>query len=166
MFQSNPKETDFCLHRQQRFEKTFANESKYYNISVNISAEISNIINVSWVKLALYVKNILDLFKCLTVSTCFTKILTVAIEPPLFTSVGVLCEFAMVPGVYILLSPQEEELNFTPEDTDAHIQQDIYQKDLNLFLFLQLYFYAKVIVESGKHKQGFRLCYDDYDQTK
>ena len=113
MFQSNPKETDFCLHRQQRFEKTFANESKYYNISVNISAEISNIINVSWVKLALYVKNILDLFKCLTVSTCFTKILTVAIEPPLFTSVGVLCEFAMVPGVYILLSPQEEELNFT-----------------------------------------------------
>ena len=47
MFQSNPKETDFCLHRQQRFEKTFANESKYYNISVNISAEISNIINVS-----------------------------------------------------------------------------------------------------------------------
>ena len=42
--------------------------------------------------------------------TCSTKILTLAIAPFLFISVGVICEFAMVPHVYILLSPQEEEV--------------------------------------------------------
>ena len=36
--------------------------------------------------------------------TCSTKILTLAIAPFLFILVDVLCEFAMVPGVYILLS--------------------------------------------------------------
>ena len=37
--------------------------------------------------------------------TCFTKIL-----PFLFILVSVLCAFVMVPDVYILLSPQEEEV--------------------------------------------------------
>ena len=44
--------------------------------------------------------------------TCFNKILTLAIAPFLFILVGILCEFAMVPGAYILLSPQEEEMHF------------------------------------------------------
>ena len=44
--------------------------------------------------------------------TCFTKILTLAKPPLLLILVGVYCEFAMVPGVYILLSPQEEEEQF------------------------------------------------------
>ena len=41
-----------------------------------------------------------------------TKTLTLAIAPFLFILVGVLsvCEFAMVPGVYILLCSQEEEV--------------------------------------------------------
>ena len=43
--------------------------------------------------------------------TCFNKILTLAIAPFLFILVGILCEFAMVPGVYILLSSQEEEMH-------------------------------------------------------
>ena len=36
-----------------------------------------------------------------------TKILTLAITGFLFISVGVLCKFAIVPGVYILPSPQK-----------------------------------------------------------
>ena len=42
-----------------------------------------------------------------------TKILTLATAPFLFILVGVLCvcEFAIVPGVYILLCPQEEEVH-------------------------------------------------------
>ena len=40
--------------------------------------------------------------------TYSTKIFTLAIGPFLFILVGFLCEFAMVLGVYILLSPQEE----------------------------------------------------------
>ena len=39
--------------------------------------------------------------------TYYTKILTLAIAPFLSISIGVLCEFAMVLDVYILLSPQE-----------------------------------------------------------
>ena len=42
---------------------------------------------------------------------CSTKILTLAITWLFFIS-GVLCDFAMVPGVYIvLLSSQEEEMH-------------------------------------------------------
>ena len=36
---------------------------------------------------------------------------TLAIVPLLFVSDGVLCEFAMVPDMYILLFPQEEEVH-------------------------------------------------------
>ena len=56
---------------------------------------------------------ILNVFKCLIVSLGSTKTLTLATAPLLFLLVGVLsvCEFAMVPGVYILLSPQEEEVH-------------------------------------------------------
>ena len=54
---------------------------------------------------------------------CFTKILTLAIAPSLFILVGVVCEFAIVPGVYILLSPQEEEVHYIIllEGTDVQI---------------------------------------------
>ena len=61
---------------------------------------------------------------------CFTKILTLAIAPFLLILVGVICEFAIVPGVYIFLSTQEEEGHYTifPEGTNVHIQQHIYQR--------------------------------------
>ena len=36
--------------------------------------------------------------------TCSTKILNLAIGPLLLISVGVLCQFAMVPDVYMLLA--------------------------------------------------------------
>ena len=45
--------------------------------------------------------------------TYCTKILSLAIASFLFILVGVLCEFAMVPGVYILLSSQEEEVHYS-----------------------------------------------------
>ena len=61
---------------------------------------------------------------------CFTKILTLEIASFLFILVGVVCEFAIVPGVYILLSPQEEEVQYTIllEGTDVQIQQHVYQR--------------------------------------
>ena len=42
---------------------------------------------------------------------CCTKILTLAITSFLFILVDVLCQFALVPGRYILLSTQEEEVH-------------------------------------------------------
>ena len=53
--------------------------------------------------------------------------------------------------------------SYLPKDTAAHIQQHIYQKDLNLCL--SLYYYAKVIVKLEKHKQGIQLCYGAYNET-
>ena len=54
----------------------------------------------------------LNAFKCLIVSLSFTKSLTL-VTAPLFLLAGILsvCGFPMVPGVYILLSPQEEEVH-------------------------------------------------------
>ena len=68
--------------------------------------------------------------------TCSTKILTSAIAP--FLLVGVLREFAMVPGVHILLSLKEDEMHFS---SWRHRLQHIHQKELNLGL--SLYYYAE-----------------------
>ena len=43
--------------------------------------------------------------------TCSTKILTLATAQLLFILVGVLCEFDMAPGVYILYVPREKEVH-------------------------------------------------------
>ena len=63
-----------------------------------------------------------------------------------FILVGTLCvcEFAMVPGVYILLCPQEEKVLFF-----LNIQLHSHQKDLNPYLWL---YYGKVIAELEKNK--------------
>ena len=53
--------------------------------------------------------------------------------------------------------------SYLPKGAGAHIQQHIYQKDLNFCL--PLYYYAKVIVELEKHKQGIQLCYGAYNET-
>ena len=45
---------------------------------------------------------------------CSTKILTLEIAPVLFLSVGVLCEFAMVPDMYILQSPMRMRSTLPP----------------------------------------------------
>ena len=58
------------------------------------------------------------------------------------------CDFAMVPGVYILLCPQEEKVLFF-----LHIQLHNHQKDLNPCL-LWLYHYGKNIVELEKNKNN------------
>ena len=44
--------------------------------------------------------------------TCSTKSFTLTIALFLFIFVGIICELAMVPDVYILLSPQEEDVQF------------------------------------------------------
>ena len=53
---------------------------------------------------------ILNAFKCLTVSFS-TGILILAIAPLSLISVSILYELAMLPDVYIVLSPQEEEVH-------------------------------------------------------
>ena len=53
---------------------------------------------------------ILNDFKCLTVSLS-TEILILAIVLLSVISVSILCELAMLPDVYIVLSPQEEEMH-------------------------------------------------------
>ena len=44
-------------------------------------------------------------------TTCSTEILNSVMAPFLFVLPGFLCEFGMVPGVYILLSSQEHEVH-------------------------------------------------------
>ena len=76
-----------------------------------------------------------------------SKILT------LFLSVGVVsvCEFAMVPGVNILLCPRKKKCTLLPECTDVHIQQHNHQKDLNLFR--SLFYHCKGVVELEKTRR-------------
>ena len=49
----------------------------------------------------------LNAFKYLTVSIS-TEIVILAIAPLLFISVGIFCELAVLPDVYVLVSPQEK----------------------------------------------------------
>ena len=84
-------------------------------------------------------------FKCLIVSIIPRKLLYIYFgnSTILFILVGTICvcEFAMVPGAYILLCPpgRKGTLFF------LHIQLHNHQKDLNPSLWL--YYYGKVIVE-------------------
>ena len=59
-------------------------------------------------------------------------VLTLVTATFLFISFGVLCEFAMLLGVYILLPLRKKRYTLLSEGTDGHIQQHIHQKDLNL----------------------------------
>ena len=81
-------------------------------------------------KLAFSLGTILNVFQyhLLHYNSYFGKV------PFLFISVRVLCEFAMMPSVYILPSPQEKKYILFPEETDKHIRKHIHQKDLNLCL--------------------------------
>ena len=45
--------------------------------------------------------------------TCSTKVLTLAIASFLFILVNVIYEFGMVLSVYILLSPQEDKVDYS-----------------------------------------------------
>ena len=64
---------------------------------------------------------ILNAFKCLTVSRS-TKILFSAIAPLSFISGVILCKLAMLPDVYILLSPQEEVHFSSRGDRCTHLE--------------------------------------------
>ena len=73
--------------------------------------------------------------------TFSAKILTLGIAPFLFISVGIRCEFASVPDVYILLFPQEEEVHYSYRgDGYAHLATHS-SKRLNFFLSLYYYHY-------------------------
>ena len=67
----------------------------------------------------------------------------------MFISVGVLCEFAIVSGVYHFLSTQEEDyVHSSSWVPDVHIQQRIHKKKLSLCL--PLYYSVKAPVKLGK----------------
>ena len=70
---------------------------KYYQLKIRSETVIS-------------LEIILNAFKCLTVSLS-TEVLILAIPPLLLISVSILCKLAMLPDVYIVLSPQEEEVH-------------------------------------------------------
>ena len=72
----------------------------------------------------------------------------------------------MVPGVHILLSPQEEEEHYSSWEhrcTNVHIQHHIHQKDLNILSFKSFIIWyhvtmTRLLMNWKKHKQGFQLC--------
>ena len=103
-------------------------------------------------KTGILLEILLNILKCLMKSLAPLKFLLWQYQ---FLSilVRVLCEFVMVPGVYILLIPQEEEAHYFScwMWTVVYIQQPIHQKHLNLCL--ASYYYVKVIVEWKK--KGF-----------
>ena len=71
--------------------------------------------------------------------TCSTKILIFTIAPFLFMFVGIIFEFAMVPGVYILYCPlRKKRFSFLSDGTNIRIQHHIHQKDLNLCYIMLL----------------------------
>ena len=84
----------------QKFEKTFAHENvkKFSEYSCRQLKYRQHRIKS---KTGISLKAILNVLKWLT---CSTKILTLATTPFLLNLVGVICEFAKVPGVYTLLS--------------------------------------------------------------
>ena len=74
--------------------------------------------------------------------TCSTKILTLAIAPFLFILFGVLCEFAMVPGVYILLTSRRRGTLF--------------------FLKARIYTFSSPFIEKCKSLLGIILLCQGY----
>ena len=52
--------------------------------------------------------------------TYSTKILTLVIAPVLCILVGILCEFPILPNMYILVPPQEGGVPLPPGGTDMH----------------------------------------------
>ena len=96
------------------------------------------------------------------------KTLILAIAPFPFILVSVFCEFAIVPGVYILLSSREEEVHFVHSSSSWHRQMYTLaaHSSKRFKSFLSSYYYGKIIVELGKHKQGIQLrlqCLKSYN---
>ena len=77
---------------------------------------------------------------------CSPKILTLAIVPFLFIFVGIIYEFSMVPGKYLLLSPQEEEVHCSSWEHRCTHSAAYSSKR-----FKPLLHHVKVVVETEKN---------------
>ena len=75
------------------------------------------------------------------------KLLLLAVATSLFVLASVLCELAMVPGVYTLLSPQEEEIHFS---SWGHRCTYSAAHPLKRVKFLSAVIYGKVYAELEK----------------
>ena len=78
--------------------------------------------------------------------TCSTRILTLAIAPFLFISVGILCEFAMALDVYILLTLRKKGAHFFMRDrckNSAAYSSKRFKPLSAIILLWQGYFWVK-----------------------
>ena len=92
--------------------------------------------------------------------SCSTKILTLVIPPFLFILVGVLCEFAILPGMYILF-------------TLIFLRAKMYTFNCTFIKEIQTFvchysFMSRLLLNRKKHKQRIQLhyAYGAYNQTK
>ena len=83
-----------------------------------------------------------------------TKILTLAAVPFLLILVGVLCEFAMVPDMYIWLTPKEGALFFPM----GHMYKfgTTFIKKIWTFVYHYI-FMSRLLLNCEKHKQWIQL---------
>ena len=88
-------------------------------------------------------------------TNCSPKILTLATTPFLFILVGVLCEFAMVPCAYILLSLQEEEVHSTSIRHKFKYNCTLI-KNIETFV-CHCITLPRLLLNRKKHKQGVLL---------
>ena len=77
---------------------------------------------------------ILNAFKCLTVSLSF-EMLILAIALFSFILVSILCELAMLPDVYIVLSLRKKRWTFLAEEKDIHIWRSIFIIKIEPFIY-------------------------------
>ena len=116
-------------------------------------------------KISISLEIILNVFNCLIVPLVpSTKILTLTIAPFLFIFVDIVFEFAMVTGVYIFLSPQEEEVHLSSwrhrcTHSAAHSSKRVK-------LLLCHVTIPRLLLNWEKHKQEIQLCYGGYSETK
>ena len=91
--------------------KIWKNNSSSYKSQKNIwiNRKLKYYQNRIRSEIGILLEIILNTFEHSTVSLS-SEILILAIAPLSFISVGILCELAMLPNVYILLSHQEEEV--------------------------------------------------------
>ena len=79
------------------------------------------------------------------------KILTLNISTFLFILVGVLCKFTMVLGVYILLSPQEEEVHLSSLRAKMYTLSSMFIKKIETFVY-HYKAMSRLLLNWKKHK--------------
>ena len=123
------KKTDLCFPLPQRFQKTFAHKS-IKNFSQYICRQLQQHQYKIRSKTGISLKITLNVFKCLIVFLVSVKLLIWQQHFSLFQLVYSVCEFAMMPGVHILLSPHEKKQEVHSSSWRAQISSIFIKKTL------------------------------------